>query len=263
MLDGETALFLTKVLPLAVYPLGATIGLGLVAVGLALAGRRRGAIAVALSALSLLWIASMPRVADWAVGSLESQNPPRTVADTPTADVAILLGGAVSPAAPPRATPEFNEAGDRVIHAARLHKAGKVARILVTGGNIPWVAGGPPEAELIRDYLIEFGVPADAIELAGGSRNTHENALEIAGLWKSGRYASALLVTSAAHMPRALAVFRRAGITVEASSTDVRAVPPPQATLLDWLPNSGALDLTTQAMREWIGIAVYRLAGSA
>jgi uncharacterized SAM-binding protein YcdF (DUF218 family) len=259
MLDGETALFLSKVLPLAIYPLGATIGLGLVAVGLAVAGRGRAAIPVALTGLALLWIASTPKVSNWAMGSLESQYPALPLAESPAADVAILLGGGVASPTPPRISAELNEAGDRVLHAARLFKAGKVRRILVTGGNIPWVSGGVPEAELMRDYLIEFGVPIAAIEIAGQSQNTHQNAREISNMWAGGQFRSALLVTSAAHMPRAMAVFRKAGLPVEPSPTDARAVPPAEATLLDWLPDSGALDQTTQAVREWIGIVAYRL----
>jgi uncharacterized SAM-binding protein YcdF (DUF218 family) len=259
MLDGETALFLTKVLPLAIYPLGATIGFGLIAVGLAFGGYSRGALVVALSALSLLWIASMPCVAVWAIASLENQNPPRPIAETPKADVAILLGGGVASPTPPRISAELNEAGDRVLHAARLFKAGKVQRILVTGGNIPWVSGGAPEADLMRDYLVEFGVPIDLIEIAGQSQNTYQNAREIVAMWAGGQFRSALLVTSAAHMPRAMAVFRKAGFPVEPSPTDVRAVPPNEPTLLDWLPHAGALEQTTQAIREWIGLFVYRL----
>jgi uncharacterized SAM-binding protein YcdF (DUF218 family) len=259
MLDGETALFLSKVLPLAIYPLGATIGLGLVAMGLALAGHDRAAIRVALTSLALLWIASTPKVSNWAMGTLEGQYPARPIAESPTADVATLLGGGVASPTPPRLAPELNDAGDRVLHAARLYKAGKVQRILVSGGNIPWVSGGASEADLMRDYLIEFGVPLEAIQIAGQSQNTHQNAREIAAMWASGPFRSALLVTSAAHMPRAMAVFRKAGLPVEASSTDLRAVPPNEPTLLDWLPNSGALDQTTQAIKEWIGLFAYRL----
>ncbi len=33
------------------------------------------------------------------------------------------------------------------------------------------------EADLIRDLLMEWGVPKDAIFLEGSSRNTRENAL--------------------------------------------------------------------------------------
>ncbi len=69
-----------------------------------------------------------------------------------------------------------------MLHAARLFRAGKVERILVTDGNLPWHPGAAPEADLMRDLLTEWGVPGDAIDIVGDCRNTYENALEIAAL---------------------------------------------------------------------------------
>jgi uncharacterized SAM-binding protein YcdF (DUF218 family) len=212
-----------------------------------------------VSAVAGLWIASLPPVATWALSTLEHQYPPKVMAETPVADVAILLGGGVSGPSPPRLEAELNDAGDRVVHAARLYRAGKVRRILVSGGNIPWISSGVPEAEYMREYLVEMGVPADAIEIAGQSRNTAENAREIAALWARGDFTSALLVTSAAHMPRALAIFRAVGLPVVPSSTDVRGTAPAAYTVLDLLPDSDALDQTTRAMREWAGRAAFEL----
>jgi uncharacterized SAM-binding protein YcdF (DUF218 family) len=62
-------------------------------------------------------------------------------------------------------------------------------------------------------------------------------------------------------MPRALAVFAHAGLPVTASSTDVQVVARPYASVLDGMPESGALDLTTRALKEWIGYAVYAWRG--
>src|SRR6516225_9564766 len=106
------------------------------------------------------------------------------MAKTPTAEVAIVLGGAVGQPLPPRVETGLSEASDRVLHAARLYKAGKVKRILVTAGNIPWLSSVKPEADLIRELLMEWGVPSEAIELASQSRNTYENALEIKDIWQ-------------------------------------------------------------------------------
>jgi uncharacterized SAM-binding protein YcdF (DUF218 family) len=61
-------------------------------------------------------------------------------------------------------------------------------------------------------------------------------------------------------MPRAIATFRRAGVPVTASSTDVQVVDGEQDPLR-WLPNAGALGGTTTAMREWLGFLAYRLRG--
>jgi vancomycin permeability regulator SanA len=87
---------------------------------------------------------------------MEARYPPVALEQTPAADVAIVLGGAVGPVGdPPRENLE--DASDRVLRAARLFRAGKVRQVLVSGGNLPWLAGSVPEAESIRDLLVEWG----------------------------------------------------------------------------------------------------------
>lgn len=261
MLEREVVLFLSKALPLVAYPLGLAICLVLFGGLCASFKLLRVAVASVASGLIVLWVASMPVVAERALASLERQYPARAIADTPEADVAILLGGAIGPPTSPRVDPHLTAASDRVLHGARLFRAGKVKRILVTAGDLPWLRAAQPEAELIRKLLIEWGVPAAAIEIAGGSRNTYENALEIKQIWLSSEFKSALLVTSAAHMPRAMAVFRRAGLPVVASTTDVKVIDQSGAHLFAWLPDAGALAMTTAAMKERIGYLAYRMSG--
>jgi uncharacterized SAM-binding protein YcdF (DUF218 family) len=255
--ETDLNLFLSKLLPVVLYPVGAVSLLALVGGLLALLGYRRSAATSAITAGLLLWACSTPVVSQWAASTLERQYPAQPLSATPDADVAIVLGGALRPSAPPRVEADFGEASDRVVHAARLYRAGKVKRILISGGNIPWISGGPPEAELIRDVLVEFGVPATAIAVAGQSRTTYENALEIQRLRAVAPFDTALLVTSALHMPRALATFQKLGVPVVASSTDVRVIDRSDRSLFDWLPDSDSLDLTTQAIKEWIGYGAY------
>ena len=252
---------LTKVLPLFVYPLGLAISLILLGVLLAKFDFRRLAAWIVAAALIVLWTCSTPIFARWALASLERQYPPRTMAETPEADVAIVLGGVVGQPLPPRVDSDLSGAADRVLHAARLYRAGKVKRILVSAGNLPWLPGVKPEAELIKELLVEWGVPEGAIEIAGASRNTYENALEIKGIWSKEQFSSGLLVTSAAHMPRAMAVFRHAGIPVVASTTDVQVIDDVPVFPFAWLPDVAALGATTEAMKEWLGYWVYRARG--
>ena len=254
-------LFLSKLLPIFVYPLGLTFSLLAIAVIAALLGYRRLKFLTITSAILVLWVSSTPTVASWALYSLEKQYPAMSMAETPDADVAIILGGAVGQPLPPRVDIGLSEATDRVLHAARLYKTGKVKRILVTAGNITWLSAAKPEAELIKDLLVEWDIPASAIELGSGSRNTYENAAEIQDIWRQNGFKSALLVTSAAHMPRAMATFRRLGLPVIASTADVRIVEGADPFAL--LPDSGALITTTNAIKEWIGLFVYRLRGWA
>jgi len=206
----------------------------------------------------------MPIVANWAEASLERQYPPKALADTADADAAIILGGALGQPLPPRIDAGLSEASDRILHAARLYRAGKVKLIPVSAGNLPWFPAVKPEAELIKELLVEWGVPEKAIELGSASRNTYENAQEIRQIWERSGLKSALLLTSASHMPRAIAVFRRAGLVVTASTADVQILDVDTADrLFAWLPDVSALAITTKAAREWIGLLTYRLLGYA
>jgi uncharacterized SAM-binding protein YcdF (DUF218 family) len=150
---------------------------------------------------------------------------------------------------------------DRIYKAAALYRAGKTPVVIVTGGNQPWSESKTAEADLIRDLLIEWGVPAEAILLEGSSRNTRENALYSKNIMDSIGCEDALLVTSAAHMPRAAAAFRSVGLTVTPVSTDVRAPQRKLPILINFLPSADALEMTTDAIREWLGQQVYAWQG--
>lgn len=254
-------LLLSKLLPLAVLPEG-LIGLALVGIAIgAWTGARRLVRVLATLAFVLYWTAANPSVANWLMASLENQHP--VDANTlPRSDVAIVLGGAVYNSSPHRPEPELGEAADRVWYAAQLYRSGRVSRIVVVGGNLPWWPGGLPEATLIQRMLVELGVPASSIQIGGTSRNTFENAAEAKALMKELPFETGLLVTSAWHMPRALATFAKAGIPVRPAPCDFRSsAEGGSGTILDWLPQSAAFATTNSALREWLGYYVYRWRG--
>lgn len=253
-------LYLSKLATVLITPLGfclAVMLLGLV--WIARGARNTGLFSFTVGVV-LLWVAAMPVTGRTALSLLERQHRPVAAANAPTADVAIVLGGAVGNATPPRPAPDLGEAADRVSYAAELYRAGRVKAVLVAGGNLPWGAPGVPEAEAIRSLLMAWGVPAQAISTGGTSRTTAENAREVQAMWPELGATSALLVTSAAHMPRALATFRKAGLPVTPAPTDIRAVDEP-FDLLDILPDAGALKDTSDAMKEYVGYAVYWMRG--
>lgn len=258
-----TSLFLSKLLPLFVYPIGLTILAGVAALVFSLAGFAKTSRTLLAVGIGVLWIASMPLFSNWLYGQLEAEYAPLGVEELPQADVAIVLGGAIGQALPPRTEPDASDAVDRVLHATRIYRAGKVRSILVSGGNLPWLTASQPEAELIGDLLVELGVPRAAIVLETESRNTRENAVNSAALMKAHDWNRALLVTSGAHMPRAIAAFRRAGVDAVPASTDIRATYPLFESVLDILPDAEALARTTEAIKEYLGLAVYRLRGWA
>ncbi|PZF78809.1 YdcF family protein [Aestuariivirga litoralis] len=253
-------LHLTKIAAVFATPLGVGLVVALLGLLLAWRGWRRLGHSCILVALLGLWAAAMPLTARLALGALEAAYPALPPGQSPAADVAIVLGGAVRGALPPRPGPDLAEASDRVLYAAELFRAGKVAKVVVTGGNLPWENASRPEAEVIASLLQSWGVPASRIVSLGSSRTTAENAAEVKAAWPSLGASSALLVTSAAHMPRALATFRSAGLPVTPAATDVRIVRQP-TNLLDVLPSADALLQTSDAAKEAIGYFVYWLRG--
>lgn len=253
-------LYLSKLATVLITPLGFCLAVMLLGLVLLVRGARTGGLFMLTAGAVLLWVASMPVTGRAALGLLERQYAPMTAAEAPKSDVAIVLGGAVSAATPPRVGPDLGEASDRVSYAAELYRAGRVKAVIVSGGNLPWSAAAVPEAEAIRSLLMAWGVPGQAIHTGGTSRTTAENAREVQALWPQLGAVSALLVTSASHMPRALATFRKAGLPVTPAPTDIRAVDEP-FDLLDLLPDAGALKDTSDAVKEYVGYAVYWMRG--
>lgn len=247
---------LSKIGPYFLYPLSLALALAM----LGFSKRRFGRIALALS-IALLWTASTPLVAKWFLRSLEMQYAPQEIAALPHADAIAVLAGALLAPVPPRMDFELGEGSDRPWYAARLFKAGKAPKVIVSGGNVFDQAGVQPEAYYIRIFMGELGVPAEAVILDAESRNTRENALQTKRLMDANGFGRVLLVTSAAHMPRALGAFRAAGIDAIPAPTDYRSVQYAGPLLLDILPSAEALSMFTSALNEYLGQAVYRMRG--
>lgn len=251
----------TKVVGQALLPLNLAFEATILALLLRRLGRRRLAALVFGLGFLVLLLGSIPVVAQGLVRGLEGQHPPLPIEATPTADAIVLLGGALGPARPPRLTAELSDGSDRVLHAARLFRAKKAPLVIASGGAGPDGGDESPESRDLADLLLEWGVPRDAIVEEGASGDTHENAVETKRILDARGLRRVLLVTSALHMPRALAVFRRAGVEAVPCPTDFLATEPARRTALDYLPDAEALLHSTAATHEWIGRLWYRVRG--
>ncbi len=231
----------------------ASLALGVVVAGvLAVLGLRRLARSVVVLAVAELLVLSLPPVADALMRPLDDEA--RAAAQAAPAccyDAIVVLGGGIAPAAPPYIPePDLNDSADRIWQGARLYHRGVAPRIIVSGGNPRAEAGGTAvmsEAEAMRLFLLDLGVPAAAIVIEDRSLNTIQNIRGVRELVKGGRVA---LVTSAIHMPRALRLARTAGLDVAAFPTDWLAPPEVRASWENWLPNLGALSMSSGALWE-------------
>jgi uncharacterized SAM-binding protein YcdF (DUF218 family) len=191
-------------------------------------------------ALVALWIAATPFIANWLDWRLESQFPSVKVETLPQSDVVILLGGVGL---------DLDNPANRIMHALQIYRAGKAPVIVYSGGN--------------ADPLVELGVPKTALIVETKSRNTRENAVNTAAIFKARGWRSGILVTSAAHMPRALAAFRRVGLNVVPATTGLRGGTTEFDIHVKFQMSNEALRRTTEAAREMVGLLIYRFLGWA
>ncbi|WP_022834728.1 YdcF family protein [Salisaeta longa] len=251
------SLYLSKVLTLLLYPLTWSL-LAVLGGGLWALRAPRWGLGVVFAGGLLLYVTALPVVSTALRRSLEQQHPPQPIAATPSADAIVVLGGGIAAAHPPRLYPDLNSAADRVLHAARLYKAGHAPCIIASGGAVPWHQQS--EAPAMEIVLQQLGVPPRDVILEAESRSTYENAQHTAQLARRTGRDTLLLVTSALHMRRALATFRSTGLVVHPAPTDYEAVERSD-TVLAFLPDAAALAGTTAALKEYAGYAVYRWRG--
>ena len=257
--------FLSKLLPLLAYPLGLACVLVLLGLFVRQERWRRGFL---ILALLVIWVGGNRWVSVELARSLEWQYLPPD--EIPPAEVIVLLGGGTAPVEYPRQIVEVNSGGDRVIYAAWLYHQGKAPHILVSGGMLDWSERGSSPAVEMAVLLKMLGVPDQAMWLEAESRNTYENAVNSARILQEKGIQRILLVTSAAHMPRAVRLFEAQGLEVVPLPTDftVTVGGGDEETYGDWrslaigfFPTVDNLSLTTRILKEYFGIMVYQLRG--
>ena len=259
-------LFLSKLLPLFVYPLGLSCILLLVALWFCFK-RSRWTFIPVLLAFIVLMTASNINVSNSLVTSLERQYLPQE--KMPQADVIVVLGGATRNDEPPRILPDMSDRGDRLLYGVKLYKDGTAPYILLTGGRIAWFGGDSSEAESMATIMEIMGVPRQAMLLESRSLTTYENAVYTKEILERRNLNKVLLVTSAAHMPRSVAIFKKQGIDVIPAPADILVSDrniiengvSGESRILSFFPNPESLDRTTQIIKEYIGMFIYRLRG--
>ena len=122
----------------------------------------------------------------------------------------------------------------------------------------------------MSEILQLTGVPESAIIREGNSTNTYENALATAEILSDMDYDEVILVTSAMHMPRSMGIFSTYDLTITPAPTDFLVTyqdieyafnPDPRIQLMNLMPTAGNLDVLTRALKEYIGIIIYRIRG--
>ena len=251
---------LSKVLGFFVVPSNLLMAVGLLGLLLLFTRHTRFASWLIVTAVVLLAIVGYSPLGNALILPLEERFPPWD-ATRGTPDGIIVLGGALSPdISLARGTSALDEAAERVTAAAELAQRYPAARILLSGGSGALIFDEGVEADLTVRQLEALGVARERMTAEGRSRSTLENALFARAAADPRPGQRWLLVTSAYHMPRAIAAFRAANFPVEAYPVDWRTrgsvdLLRPFASLSD------GLGRTDTAVHEWIGLLAYRLSG--
>lgn len=255
MIEWITA---SKLLPQLIYPFSAILWLLLAAIVFFFLRHRRLLGASLFVMVTIIVIAGSPISTEF-YRRHEHQYLPTQVDRLPRVDAVVLLGGDVGLPLIPRLDSEIH--GSRALHTLRLYRAGKARMIVVSGGNVFPQNNVQPESFYAASLLAEWGVPPEVILIEGNSRNTYENAKETKKLMNSRQIDKILLVTSAFHMPRALATFKTAGIDAIPSPSSYSIVNYSHPQILEWIPSLGNLGKMQALIREKLGILVYRHRG--
>ncbi len=244
--------FLSKIFEFFIYPLSWVLILMVLALLVKKIGLRRK---LFIAALAVLVIFSNPFLLNqfvqrWDIRK-QALNPAQKYS------CAIVLGGFSSEMK--KDSGYFNWSADRFIQALKLYTTGKVSHILVTGGNGNLLDRGFKEADWVEKELMAFKVPDSCILIEDKSRNTLENAaFTKVVLGRSDLRPPYVLVTSAFHMRRSLAIFGKQHIPV---------VPYPcnfiggigNITAGDFVPDGGTFGGWNTYIKELIGSLVNKL----
>ncbi len=252
------AYWLSKILPLALLPLGFSLILLLVG----LIGRWRWPV---VTAVVLLWLFSLGLVSQTLWRWLEAPWQRQPAAEAASADAIVVLSGGRHPAPGAARVSEWHDP-DRFLAGIDLYRLGKAPRLLFTGGASPFRPGQPLEGQLYIEASQQLGISAGVMQSTNPVVNTAQEAVAIRKLLKgddrSPTSPRILLVTSAFHMLRAQRLFERQGLKVVPFPVDFQArgqwAGPIWRDPTQWLPTAGALDGSSRALRELLGRLLYR-----
>ncbi len=250
----------SKTIGVMLLPINFLIGLGvlgavLLATRMARLGRR-----LLVASIVLLALCGFSPLGNLLLYPLE-QRFPAWDASRGAPDGIIVLGGPVDPdLSAAHHTPAVTSAPDRMIVAAALAHRYPNARLVYTGGSARLISNNAKEADYAAEIFESLGIAKSRLTMERLSRNTAENAAFTKELLKPKAGERWLLVTSAFHMPRSVGLFRKVGFAVEPYPVDWRLGG--REDLFNF--SNVAVDgfaRTDTAVREWMGLAAYRLTG--
>ena len=245
------AFSLEKTLGLLLMPAGLFLLLLLAGAAVCLRRRRSGGAAFLLALAAGYGAAGNIHLAGALCRGLERRVPNPVVETLEPFDAVCVLGGGSDQ--DPAGRPELGPAGDRVMLGARLWYAGKTRLLVASGMAHDGVAGVHDGGQETRALWRAVGVPDRAILVVPEPCwNTRDEIGAYVRLQASHGWKRIGLVSSAIHLPRAMALAERAGLRCTPLGADWLGRRRPFQ-LQDLVPQAGAFSLTQRACWEYLG----------
>jgi uncharacterized SAM-binding protein YcdF (DUF218 family) len=247
---------LKKIASRFLFPLPLSLEILLVGVILLWFTRRQraGKLCVTVGVI-LLILFSSGVISDPLLARLEHRYPPLTLgqsgSEVPAIHYIVVLGGGANHDPDVPLTSHIAPAlMVRLIEGVWLHRQ-------IAGSKL--ILSGPQDsAEGMTEMAEALGVnPDDTLRLAQ-PHDTAEESRQIAPIVGSESF---ILVTSAAHMPRAMALFRKRGMRPIPAPTDYLTIRH-ELTFDDFFPDAYKLNRTQEAFYEWLGLGWESLRGN-
>lgn len=248
-------LYLKIIITQFILPPGCIIVLLIVAGAFMLRGRSFSAGFMSLGCALFLWGLATAACSSAIIGSLERGI---TYPGKLSADAIVLLGGGIHSEARDLSGTGSPSSGEmsRLVTAVRAQRMTGLP-LIISGGSV--YSGTRAEAPVVARIAADLGVPAEKIIVEEKSRDTFENARYSAAICRQQRFRKIILVTSAYHMKRSLLMFRTAGLDAVALPADVTSWNDMRIAWHDFLPSAAALEGTSKALREYLGLFFYQL----
>ena len=230
--------------------------LGLAGAFLAWRGRGRPGAMVMVAAVGLLLVFGSRPLAGLLVAPLERAYPPVTDPERLAGiDYVMVLGAGHDPEPGLPVTGRLPAtATARLVEGIRLHRALSGSRLVLSGGGEP-----EPSAHGSAAVARALGVDEGDMVLLPGTVDTRDEARRAAAELEGRRLA---LVTSASHMPRAMALFRGAGLEPVAAPTRYHAPRELEPWRVRYLrPQARGVYASERAVYEYLGLAWAWLKG--
>jgi uncharacterized SAM-binding protein YcdF (DUF218 family) len=253
-------LVLSKVVWAVAQPVSLTVIFLVLGLLLSLVRWRRTAWFMVLLGTAIITVCAFTSFGYVLVQGLENRFVRPAAPPTEVAGIIVLGGGMDTDVNNSRRGYELNRSGDRFLETLRLAELYPAAKVVMTGGGSVLTPGDEREAVAAERLFADFDIAPERLVLEDAALNSEENAQLTRQLLNPQPGEIYLLVTSAFHMPRAVALFRRAGFNVVPWPADYLSGGNESFGFKITQPAEN-ISVSTIALREWVGLLAYWVTG--